>query len=148
MHLDTWDRSSLREQEATIGRTKGSGAPLSGGQEHSKPNFEVGSSSDSPIIPKDSHLALAHSSKFGEKKMLRRGYNYENGLDKAGNIEAGLIFIAFAHSLESNFIPVLQALGKSDALNEYISHTATAVFAIPHGLRSSSDYVGSELFKI
>ena len=32
--IETWDRSSLQDQEATIGRTRPSGAPLGGVAEH------------------------------------------------------------------------------------------------------------------
>ena len=39
MHIETWDRTSLREQEAIFGRTKGEGAPLSGGTEFTEPDF-------------------------------------------------------------------------------------------------------------
>lgn len=147
MHLDTWDRSPLREQEAIFGRSRDTGAPLSGGHEHSAPDFALASKDGTPLIPKDSHLAIAHSSHHGGKKMLRRGYSYENGLDKVGNIEAGLIFIAYVNSLNERFIPVLEALAKSDALNEYISHVGTAVFAIPRAPRDENDFIGSALFK-
>ena len=40
MHIEIWDRTSLREQEGLIGRTKGAGAPLSGGEEFTAPDFE------------------------------------------------------------------------------------------------------------
>lgn len=36
--VETWDRTSLTEQESSVGRTKGSGAPLSGGNEFTDPN--------------------------------------------------------------------------------------------------------------
>ena len=38
MHIETWDRTSLQEQEAIIGRDKKQGAPLSGGDEFATPN--------------------------------------------------------------------------------------------------------------
>lgn len=146
MHLDTWDRSTLREQEAVFGRSRDGGAPLSGGHEHSTPDFAISGSDGTPLIATDSHLAIAHSSKHGGKKMLRRGYSYESGLDKVGNIEAGLIFIAYVKSLDENFIPVLTALAKNDAMNEYVSHVGTAAFALPPAPRDENDYIGSGLF--
>ena len=39
MTVETWDRTSSREQETIFGRTKGEGAPLSGGSEFTDPNF-------------------------------------------------------------------------------------------------------------
>jgi deferrochelatase/peroxidase EfeB len=79
--------------------------------------------------------------------MLRRGYNFTDGSDGFGHLDAGLFFIAFVRSPATNFIPLLAQMS-GDALNEYIFHTGTAVFACPPGLREgdSSAYWGSTLF--
>ena len=74
-------------------------------------------------------------------------YNFTDGSDGFGHLDAGLFFIAFLRSPATNFIPVLAQMS-GDALNEYIFHTGTAVFACPPGLREgdSSAYWGSTLF--
>ena len=41
MTIEVWDRQPLREQEAFIGRTKAEGAPLSGGEEFTEPDFAL-----------------------------------------------------------------------------------------------------------
>lgn len=145
MNIETWDRSSLRDQENTFGRTKLTGAPLSGGDEFTEPNFDTPDGAGGKIIPTDSHLAIAHSSNFSGKQMLRRGYNYQNGYDLVGQLDAGLMFVSFQNSVSQNFTPVLQALGRSDALNEYISHVGTGVYAIPPGTIKDS-FIGEGLF--
>ena len=65
----------------------------------------------------------------------------------SGTWTPGLFFIAFVRSPATNFVPVLAQMS-TDALNEYITHTGTAVFACPPGLREgdSSAYWGSTLF--
>lgn len=41
MNIEPWDRTRLSEQERSIGRTKGQGAPLSGGDEFTAPDFSM-----------------------------------------------------------------------------------------------------------
>ena len=93
------------------------------------------------------HVRLVSPDHLGGIKMLSRGYNFTDGSDGFGHLDAGLFFIAFVRSPATNFIPVLAQMS-TDALNEYITHTGTAVFACPPGLREgdSSAYWGSTLF--
>ena len=100
-----------------------------------------------PLIDVDAHVRLVNPNNVSGIKMLRRGYNFTDGSDGFGHLDAGLVFIAFVRSPATNFIPVLAQMS-SDALNEYIFHTGTAVFACPPGLRQgdSSAYWGSTIF--
>ena len=59
-------------------------------------------------------------------------------------LDAGLFFIAFQRDPRTAFIAVQQNLS-TDALNEYIRHTSSAVFAVPPGV-GPAEYVGETLF--
>ena len=48
--------------------------------------------------------------------------------------------------MRKGFIPVQRSLARSDALNEYIQHVGSAVFAIPPGVRDKDDWWGRALF--
>lgn len=145
MIIETWDRSRLHEQEDIIGRTKLTGAPLSGGEEFTAPNFEM-QGKYGPIIPDDSHVRLMHPDQNGGVQMLRRGFNYTDGSDGLGHIDAGLFFIVFICDPRTHFIPLLRALTKSDALSEYLRHTGSAVFAVPPGIKDENDFIASGVF--
>lgn len=142
MTIESWDRVKLREQHEIIGRDKGEGAPLSGGTEFTAPDFDVKRTDGEPAIPADAHVRLAHSSTTGTR-MLRRGYNYVDGNNDLGQLNAGLFFISFQRSPEQ-FATVQQSLAK-DPLNEYIRHIGSALFAVPPGAAQGS-FVGAELF--
>ncbi|MDQ1483147.1 MAG: deferrochelatase/peroxidase EfeB [Actinomycetota bacterium] len=95
MTIETWDRQSLREQEHIIGRSKAEGAPLSGGTEFALPNFTVKASDNDPIIATDAHVRLVHPDHNSGARMLRRGYNFVDGSNGLGKLDAGLFFIAY-----------------------------------------------------
>jgi deferrochelatase/peroxidase EfeB len=145
--IEAWDRTTLKEQERVIGRQKGSGAPNGYGDEFAPVDFNIKDADGIPLVDVDAHIRLVAPEHLGGIKMLRRGYNFTDGSDGYGHLDAGLFFIAFVRSPATNFIPVLAQMS-SDALNEYIFHTGTAVFACPPGLREgdTSAYWGSTLF--
>jgi deferrochelatase/peroxidase EfeB len=143
--IETWDRSALIEQEQVFGRSKGQGAPLSGGDEFAKPDFTAKNASGELAIAKDSHMALAHPSKHGGAKILRRAFNYSNGTDRVARIDAGLLFISFQKDIEKQFVPIQRALANNDRMNEYVTVIGSAVYACPPGL-SAGQFWGHQLF--
>ncbi|THJ67131.1 deferrochelatase/peroxidase EfeB [Arthrobacter echini] len=144
MRIETWDRTSLREQETLIGRDRVDGAPLSGGTEFSEPDFAL-AGRDGPIIPMDSHVRLAHPTHNNGTKMLRRGYNFTDGADALGRLDAGLFFIAFVREPQSRYVPLQTTLSRDDALMEYLEHTGSGLWAIPPGATEGT-YLGQSLF--
>src|SRR4051794_26842941 len=145
MAIETWDRTSLREQEAVVGRDRAHGAPLSGGTEHTAPDFSVKGSDNQPLIPMDSHVRLAHPSANNGARMLRRGYNFTDGSDALGRLDAGLFFVAFVRDPDRQYIPMQNRLSRDDGMHEYLRHTGSALFAVPPGARPGG-YVGEALF--
>lgn len=137
MLIETWDRVRLSEQEAIFGRNKGAGAPLSGGKEFTVPDFS------SSKIGDNSHMRLAHADQNNGIRLLRRGFNYVDGNNHLGRLDAGLFFLSYQRD-PAQFIAVQRNLA-TDTLNEYISHVGSGVWAIPPGIREGR-YVGAELF--
>jgi deferrochelatase/peroxidase EfeB len=144
MTIETWDRTALSEQENIVGRTKGDGAPLSGGTEFTAPDFAVLGRADKPLIATDAHVRLAHPESNAGAELLRRGYNFVDGNDNLGRLDAGLFFISYQRSPQQ-FISIQMNLAKNDLMNEYIRHVGSGLFAVPPGAREGS-YVGAGLF--
>jgi deferrochelatase/peroxidase EfeB len=144
MFVENWDRDYLQDQENVIGRAKVSGAPLSGGSEFTTPDFGQAGADGRPAIPPDAHVRLASPEHNGGIHILRRGYSFTDGIDpETGTLLGGLFFIGFMKN-PSQFIKLQTSLA-ADALNEYIHHTGSAVFAAPPGLRPGQHY-GDALF--
>lgn len=142
MTIENWDRVKLAEQEDIIGRSKGEGAPLTGAAEFDEPDFDLGTTSGDPVIAADAHVRLAHHTKAGTR-ILRRGYNFVDGSNALGQLDAGLFFISMQRS-PAQFSDVQRSLA-TDAMNEYIRHVSSAVFAVPPGAAEGS-FIGAGLF--
>ncbi|MEO5877066.1 MAG: iron uptake transporter deferrochelatase/peroxidase subunit [Streptosporangiaceae bacterium] len=136
MHIETWDRTSLLEQEDVMGRDKKEGA-APGRQRERDPVIL------SAMKP-DAHVRLAHPDSNGGARLLRRGYSFTDGTDGLGRLDAGLFFLAYQRDVTNGFTRVQKTLA-TDALNEYIQHVGSGVFACPPGL-SKGGYWGDTLF--
>ena len=135
MHLETWDRTNLQEQENTFGRYKESGAPFGKQNEFD----EV----DLSLLPVDSHVRLA---KEVDMPILRRSYSYSDGIDpKTGQFDAGLLFIAFQKDPD-RFVKIQTNLGADDKMNEYVTHIGSGLFACFGGVKEGG-YIGQDLFE-
>ncbi len=145
MTIEVWDRQPLVDQEMFVGRTKDTGAPLSGGQEFSEPDFDMPGSNGEPVIPADAHVRAVHPDFHGGVRMLRRGYNFVDGSNHVGGLDAGLFFIAYVRDPDTHFVPLQLAMSKHDAMVEYLRFTGSALFAVPPGSRPG-EYVGQSLF--
>ncbi|MFS0917665.1 iron uptake transporter deferrochelatase/peroxidase subunit [Brevibacillus sp. 179-C 1.1 NHS] len=144
MRIEVWDRSSLADQENTFGRHRMTGAPLGKANEFDELEPDRKDSKGKPVIPVDSHVALAHME--GKVKILRRGYSYSSGMDlKTGQLDAGLLFICFNRDPRKQFIPMQQKLASVDLLNEYITHVGSGLYACLPGA-SEGGYIGDTLF--
>ena len=135
MHLETWDRTNLQEQENTFGRYKESGAPFG-----KKDEFDE---VDLSLLPVDSHVRLA---KEVDMPILRRSYSYSDGIDpKTGQFDAGLLFIAFQKDPD-RFVKIQTNLGADDKMNEYVTHIGSGLFACFGGVKEG-EYIGQDLFE-
>ncbi|GAA2641826.1 iron uptake transporter deferrochelatase/peroxidase subunit [Paractinoplanes durhamensis] len=140
MLIETWDRTSLGEQEDIVGRTKGEGAPIGQGQEFDEPDLT------STSILADAHVRLAHPTTNSGAHLLRRGYNFVDGSDGLGRLNAGLFFIAYQRDPRTHFVPIQLNLARHDAMNEYLRHVSSGLFACPPGVSGPDDYWGRALF--
>lgn len=135
MHLETWDRTNLQEQENTFGRYKESGAPFGKKNEFD----EV----DLSLLPVESHVRLA---KEVDLPILRRSYSYSDGIDpKTGQFDARLLFIAFQKDPD-RFVKIQTNLGADDKMNEYVTHIGSGLFACFGGVKEGG-YIGQDLFE-
>ncbi|GAA4665710.1 iron uptake transporter deferrochelatase/peroxidase subunit [Gordonia humi] len=144
MDIEPWDRQNLKEQETVIGRTKGEGAPIGKESEFDEPDFNM-TTYGAPMIARTAHVRLAHPDQNNGVQILRRGYNFTDGSDGFGHLDAGLFFIAFNRDSFKQFVPMQQTLSRKDALTEYLIPNGSAIFAVPPGVKDG-EWWGQRLF--
>jgi deferrochelatase/peroxidase EfeB len=145
MHVEFWDRVGLREQEQMIGRDRTVGAPLGGTQEFQNPRYDL--DPKGTRIPLDAHIRLARprTPETEDQRILRRAFNYSRGFDEAGQLDQGLIFVAFNQDIQRQFVQVQNRLN-AEPMIDYITPVGGGYFYVPPGTRKPGDWVGAQFF--
>ncbi|TDD05540.1 Dyp-type peroxidase [Nonomuraea deserti] len=132
MRLGTWDAVDRVAREFTIGRRLDTGAPLTGRAERDEPDFDRKNHLGFPVISEYAHIRRAHVADPAQR-ILRRPYNYDEGLTEDGESDSGLLFASYQADIDRQFVPVQRRLAEGDLLNEWVTAIGSAVFAIPPG---------------
>lgn len=143
--VEFWDRTALRTQELIMGRTKATGAPLTGTAETDAPDYA--SDPDGAVTPLTAHIRLANPRTAATQRslILRRGFSYANGFTTDGQLDQGLLFVCFQRSLEDGFVAVQRRLD-GEALEEYIRPVGGGFFFAPPGRPTAGAPFAAGLF--
>ncbi len=142
--VERWDRTPLQEQESIFGRTKSTGAPMDGKVESDVPNYAADPHGKKTRM--DSHIRLANprTPETQRNLILRRPFNYSNGVNKNGQLDMGLLFICYQSDLEKGFITVQTRLN-GEPLEEYLKPFGGGYFFTLPGVTSDKDFIGRSL---
>jgi deferrochelatase/peroxidase EfeB len=142
--VERWDRTPLQEQQAIFGRVKTTGAPMDGKQETDVPNYAADPHGKQTRL--DSHIRMANprTADTERNRILRRPFNYSNGVSKNGQLDMGLLFICYQSDLEKGFITVQTRLN-GEPLEEYLKPIGGGYFFTLPGVVSDQDYLGRSL---
>ncbi len=139
LKIERWDRLSMTAQDDSIGRRKLSGSPLEGGREQSTPRL-------TKKTPRDAHIRLSNPRTPGSEKrrMLRRGFVYNDGFDEYGLLNSGSVFLAFCRDVQAQFEATKRQMIGQD-LDEYAVAIGGGYFYLPPGVEGGDDYLARRL---
>ena len=155
LSLEHWDRTPVDFQEEVIGRHKASGASIGLEAEHHSFGLERIGPEGAPVIAETAHVRLGAPSQNDGAQILRRAYSYNDGANftaerwppwrQAVMLDAGLFFLAYQRDPRTGFTPIFDTMSRLDALNQYTTHTGSALFACPPGVQPGQ-FIGQTLF--
>ncbi|ALJ21358.1 Dyp-type peroxidase [Microbacterium sp. No. 7] len=115
------------EQEAAVGRSRDTGAPLSGGGPLDDIDLFAKRDDGRTLIPAGAHARRAHPANIGRALMLRRSYSFD------ADDGSGLLFVAALADAET-FVLTQRRLDAHDDLLRHTTTTAGDCFFVPEEL--------------
>jgi deferrochelatase/peroxidase EfeB len=141
--VERWDRAALGEQEAIIGRSKVSGAPLGLRREEADAAYDNDPSGQR--IPLDAHIRLARprDTSTESQRILRKGFNFQKGFGRAGMLDQGLAFVSYQRRL-ADFLAIQERLA-GEPQEEYTLPFGGGFFFVLPGAEDADDWLGRSL---
>lgn len=154
--LDHWDDMNIAFQEETVGRMKVSGAPIGKKLEKEELGLQRTDKDGNLVVNEFSHAAMSAPESNDGAQILRRAFNYDNGLMKVAErwppwrqlvtFDAGLLFQCYQRDPRTGFIKIFTKMAQLDMLNQFVTHVGSGIFACPHGVKPGQ-YIGQDLFE-